>query len=370
MAKDYYNILNIPRDASGDQIKRAYRRLANQYHPDKKSGDEKKFKEINEAYQILSDPAKKQQYDQFGTTFEQSQAQGESSGFNGFRDFSGFADAFGRGSQKQQRAEYNFGGFEDIFQDIFGFGAKRGEVQKGEDISVDLELTLEEAAQGKIEEIEIYKRVICPRCQGKEIEPGSSFKTCSQCQGKGEIRTTQRTILGSFTAAKICPQCQGQGKIPEKSCRTCGGDGRIRDNEKNKIKIPAGIENGGTLRLSGQGEAGKQGIQPGDLYATIHIKKHPYFERKGDDIFCQTKISFTQAALGDKIKAPTLEGEVSLKIPAGIESGQIISLRGKGISHLRGRGKGDEFVKVIVKTPKRLSRRGRELLKELEKERV
>ena len=368
MAKDYYNILNVPQNASGDQIKRAYRRLANQYHPDKKGGDEKKFKEINEAYQILSDPAKKQQYDQFGTTFEQSQNQGGFSGFNGSQDFSGFADAFGGFRQKQERAEYNFGGFEDIFQDIFGFGAKKGGVQKGEDISVDMELTLEEAAQGKIEEIEIYKRVVCQKCQGKGIEEGTSFKTCSQCQGKGKIETTQRTVFGSFVSAKICPQCQGKGKIPERPCSHCGGDGRIRSNEKIKIKIPAGIENGGTLQLSGQGEAGKQGIQPGDLYATIHIKKHPYFGRKGDDIFYQTKISFTQAALGDKIKVPALKGEVALKIPAGIESGQVIRLRDKGIPHLRSRGKGDEFVKIIIETPKRFSHKAKELLKDLKRE--
>ena len=370
MAKDYYNILNVPRNASSDQVKRAYRRLANQYHPDKKGGDEKKFKEINEAYQILSDPAKKQQYDQFGTTFEQSQNQGQGgySGFNGFRDFSGFADAFSGFEQKQEQTEYNFGGFEDIFHDIFGFGSKKGETKKGEDISVDLELTLEEASQGKIEEIEIYKRVICPKCEGKGIEKGTSFKTCPQCQGKGEIKTTQRTVFGSFVAAKICPQCQGEGKIPEKPCKHCGGDGKIRNNEKIKIKIPAGIESGGILRLSGLGDAGKRGIQPGDLYATIHIKKHPYFERRGDDILCQAKISFTQAALGDKIKVSALEGEVSLKIPAGIESGQIIRLRNKGITHLRSRGKGDEFVKIIIETPKRFSRKAKELLKDLKKE--
>jgi molecular chaperone DnaJ len=368
MAKDYYNILNVPRDASGEQIKRAYRRLANQYHPDKKGGDEKKFKEINEAYQTLSDPEKKQQYDQFGTSFEQSQSQGGYSGFNGFRDFSGFTDAFSGFKQKQEKTEYNFGGFEDIFQDIFGFGAKRGGVQKGEDISIDLELTLEEAAQGKIEEIEIYKRVVCPKCQGKGIEKGFSFKTCSQCQGKGKIETIQRTVFGSFAATKICPKCQGEGKIPEKPCGYCGGDGRIKNNEKIKIKIPAGIESEGTLRLSGLGDAGKRGIQPGDLYATVRIKKHPYFERKGDDIFYRTKISFTQAALGDKIKVPALEGEVSLKIPAGIESGQVIRLRGKGIAHLRSRGKGDEFVKIIIKTPKRFSRKAKELLNDLKKE--
>jgi molecular chaperone DnaJ len=368
MAKDYYNILNVPRNASGDQVKRAYRRLANQYHPDKKGGDEKKFKEINEAYQTLSDPAKKQQYDQFGTTFEQSQSQGGYSGFNGFQDFSGFADAFSGFKQKQEQTEYNFGGFEDIFQDIFGFGAKKGRTQKGEDISVDLELTLEEASHGKIEEIEIYKRVICPKCKGEGIEQGTSFKVCPQCQGKGKIKTTQRTVFGSFMATKICSQCQGEGKIPEKPCGHCGGDGRIRNNEKNKIKIPAGIENGGILRLSGLGDAGKQGIQSGDLYATVHIKKHPYFERRGDDIFYQTKISFTQAALGDRIKVPALEGEVFLKVPAGIESGQIVRLKGKGITHLRSRGKGDEFIKIIIKTPKRFSRKAKELLKDLKKE--
>jgi len=261
-----------------------------------------------------------------------------------------------------------FGGFEDIFQDIFGFGRK-GRVERGEDISIDLEITLEEAVQGKIEELEIYKKAVCSKCQGKGVEPGTSFKTCPQCQGRGKIRTVQKTIFGSFSTVKICPRCQGEGKIPEKPCEQCGGDGRTQENVRVKIKIPAGIENGGTLRISGQGEAGKRGIQPGDLYVAIHIKKHPYFERKGDNIFYEKKVSFTQAALGDKIKIPTLDGkEVFLKIPAGIESGQIIRLRGKGVPHLRGYGRGDEFVKIIVKTPKRLSRRGKELLRELEKE--
>jgi molecular chaperone DnaJ len=370
MAKDYYSILGVPRDASEKQIKQAYRRLANQYHPDKKGGDEKKFKEINEAYQILSDPTKKGQYDQFGATFEQSQTQGGFSGFNGFRDFSGFTDAFSGFDQREKEAEFNFGGFEDVFQDIFGFRTKRGKVQRGEDIPIDLELTLEEVSQGKIEEIEIYKRVICPKCQGKGSEPGTAFKNCPQCQGKGEIRTTKRTLLGSFSTVRICPQCQGEGKIPEKPCRYCGGDGRTRKNERIKIKIPAGIEDGGILRLSEQGEAGKRGIKPGDLYVTVHIKKHPYFRRKGDDIYCETKISFIQAALGDKTKAPTLNGEVSLKIPSGVESGQIIRLQGKGIPHLRSRGRGDEFVKILIKTPKHLSHRAKELLKELRREEI
>jgi molecular chaperone DnaJ len=361
MAKDYYDILGVPRGASTEEIKKAYRRLANKYHPDKAGGDEKKFKEINEAYQILSDPARRQEYDQFGTTFEQARAQGGFSGFNGFRDFSSFADAFGGFGRE---SEGGFGGFEDIFGDIFGFRERKG-VKKGEDISIDLELTLEDAAQGKVEEIEIYKRANCPKCQGKGAEPGTSFKNCPQCFGTGQIRTSQRTFLGTFTTTRVCSQCQGEGEIPESPCKKCGGDGRVRESQKIKIKIPAGIENGGTIRLSEQGEAGKRGIQPGDLYVTIHIKKHPYFERKGDDIYFGKKISFTQAALGDKIKVPTLNGDVSLKIPAGIESGQIIRLGGKGIPHLRGRGQGDQFVKVIVKTPKRLSRRGKELLREL-----
>ena len=375
MAKDYYEILGVSRGANDEQIKRAYRKLAQQYHPDKQGGNEKKFKEINEAYQVLSDAQKRAQYDRFGTTFEQAQAQGGFGGFNGFRDFSGFAEAFSGGEGFSARGGSAFGGdfgnLGDIFSDIFGgqtaSRARRGE-RRGADIGMEIEISLEEAFAGAEKEIKVYKAVQCQHCKGKGGEPGSKTETCSNCKGKGNVSHTRQAAFFSFTSTETCPVCRGTGKKPSKLCSRCGGDGRINEQARLKVKIPAGIENGQIIKLSGQGQAAELGGQAGDLYITIHIRKHQYFNRKGNDIYYDLFIHIAQAALGDKIEIPTLEGRINLKIPAGIDSGEIIRLKNKGMPRFGGWGRGDMMVIVHVKTPKKMSRKARKLMEEIKEE--
>ncbi|TSC52938.1 MAG: molecular chaperone DnaJ [Parcubacteria group bacterium LiPW_39] len=379
MSNDYYKTLGIGKNASPDEIKRAYRRLAQQYHPDK-GGDPEKFKEINEAYQVLSDPQRRTQYEQFGTTFEQAKAQGGFSGFEDFRDFSSFADAFdffGRGARRAsghaqrgggQRARETFG-FEDIFEEIFG-GAERGgkRTRQGQDISVDVEISLEEAYRGSGKEINLRQAVRCERCVGSGAEPGSKVKQCPICQGNGQVERRTGGGFFSFSQIIICPGCGGAGKKPEKACGQCGGDGRIREEKSLTVKIPAGIQDGQVISISGQGEAGTHGAPAGDLYVTVHVRPDPRFKREGDDLFYELPISFVQAALGDKIEVPTLSGWVKLKIPEGMESGTTIRLEGKGMPHLQRRGFGDIMIRVRIKMPKRLSKKAKELLEELKKE--
>jgi len=374
MPEDYYKILGVSKNASPDEIKRAYRRLAQQYHPDK-GGDPAKFKEVNEAYQVLSDPQKRSQYDQFGTTFEQAKAGGGFQGFEGFRDFSSFADAFdffGGGDQRssRQRGQPAEGfGFEDIFENIFGGGTRaRGRRSRGADINIDLEISLEEAYRGVEREINLYKGVICPSCKGSGAESGSKVKACPTCKGHGQVEERTRGGFFSFSQVKICPTCVGAGKKPEKVCPQCGGDGRIKDSKTLKVKIPPGIQNGQIVNLAGQGDAAAMGGSPGDLYIRVHVRPDPRFRREGDDLLYELAISFSQAALGDKIEVPTLSGWLNLKIPEGLESGSTIRLEDKGMPHLQRRGFGDMRVRVKVKTPKNLSKKAKELLGELKKE--
>ena len=362
MAKDYYSILGVSRDASDDDIKRAYRKLAQQHHPDRAGGNEQKFKEINEAYQILSDKTKRQQYDQYGTTFEQA-GQG---GAGGFQGFGGFEEAFRNGG-----AEFNFGnfGFEDIFSDIFG-GARgaRGGARKGEDINIDIEITLEDVLRGVEKEINLYKRVICSNCKGTGAEPGSKIKDCPTCKGTGQVKKTQRTFLGTFSQVTVCLDCKGEGKKAEKSCRVCGGDGRVRDNRSVKIHIPAGIQDGQVIEIQGEGEAAPKGGAAGDLYIAIHIKPHPKFERRNSNIIYQAEIPVSVAVLGGEIEVPTLDGKVRMKIPAGTKHGKVLSLKNKGLPNFRRSGRGDELVEIVIKIPEKLSRRQRELFEQLGKE--
>ena len=369
MSKDYYNILGISKSASDDEIKRAFRKLAHKYHPDKGGGDEAKFKEINEAYQVLSDKQKRSQYDQFGSAFDQAGA-GGGQGFGGF-DFSGSSSG-GPGGVKFEFGG-DGGGFGDIFGDIFGGGGGGGRQQeRGNDVSVDVEITLEEAVIDTERDINIYLSSICSKCDGSGAEFGSSVKSCKTCGGTGQIKKEKRTILGVFAQMEICQDCQGQGEKPEKNCAKCGGDGRTKESKNIKIKIPAGIADGQTIRLSGQGEVGfrpKSGKSvPGDLYITVHIKLHQIFERNGDDVIYNLEINFSQAVFGGKIKVPTLQDEINLKIPAGIQSGKIIRLKDKGFPHLQGRGRGNMFIVVKVKTPKKISKKQKKLLEELKEE--
>ncbi|HEB01378.1 MAG TPA: molecular chaperone DnaJ [Candidatus Portnoybacteria bacterium] len=368
MAKDYYEILGVSREASEAEIKKSYRKLAHQYHPDKKGGDETRFKEVNEAYQILGDKEKRAQYNQFGSTFEQARDQGGFSGFEGFRDFSGFAEAFRNGGRGFTFNSEDLEGFGDIFSDIFSARGRASRKPRGQDISIDLEIDFEEAVKGTKKEIKLTKKVVCSQCQGRGAEPGTPLKECPSCGGSGQIHQVRRTVFGSFSRVTTCPECQGEGEKPVKSCRQCRGEGRARDSQKIKINIPAGIDDGQIIKLGGQGEAAlKRGIS-GDLYLTVHVKEHRYFKRQGNDILYQLPLSFTQAALGDKIEISTLDGPVKLKIPAGIQSGKMIRLKDKGIPYLGGRG--DQLVEITVKTPKKLSRREKKILEDLAKEKI
>jgi len=374
MAKDYYDILGISKNATDDEIKKAYRRLALKHHPDKEGGNEAKFKEINEAYQVLSDKQKRSQYDQFGSTFDQAGAGGGGAGFGGF-DFSGFSNAFrnGQGGIKFEFGDESGGGFGDIFGDLFGQreqGAK--EQKRGSDVSVDLDIDLEDAATGIEREISIYISSLCKKCKGTGAEEGSEIKTCKKCSGKGYVKKEKRTVFGYFSQMEECEDCRGEGTKIDKPCKKCGGDGRIKETKTIKVRIPAGISNGQTIRLSGQGEVGPRPGSgksiAGDLYITVHVKPHEIFERRGDDIFYKLDINYSQAVLGDQVEIPTIYGKLKLKIPAGIRSGKVIKLSEKGITHLEGRGKGDMFVAVQLNTPEKLSKRQKQLVEELKKE--
>lgn len=361
--KDYYEILGVPKSASKEAIKQAYRKLAHTYHPDK-GGDEKKFKEINEAYQVLGDEQKKARYDQFGPAFG-SHGQGGFSGFQGFDfgnfDFSGF-----QGEQGSRNFDFN-----DIFSEFFGGRARTATRTKratGQDIQVDLLITLEEAFQGVAKTVSLKKYAICDQCNGKKNDPGSSFKTCGICNGTGEIRRNVRILFGTFTQVSSCTSCNGEGNVPEKKCFGCHGSGRIHQIEDIAIHIPSGVSSGQMVKISGKGEAGDDGY--GDLYAAIRIKKHAFLNREGDNIFSQVQVSISQAVLGDTIQVKTLSGEEKVSIPIGIESGEMIKLEGKGMPRLHGYGRGDQYVRIIVKTPKRLSKRAKELFEELKREGV
>ena len=361
--KDYYQTLGVSKNATQEEIKKAFRRLAHQHHPDKDGGNEAKFKEINEAYQVLGNPQKRQQYDQFGTTFDGASSGG--AGFSGF-DFNNF---------RTQGFNVNFEDLdlEDIFSDMFGFGGgarrqKRAQGGRGVDIQVDLNLDFEKVFTGSQETIHLRKEVVCPRCHGRGAEPGSRVIECSRCQGTGQIRTTRQTFLGSFSQVSVCPECGGEGKKINRPCTQCQGAGRVVDEERIVVNIPAGVRDGEIIKVEGKGEAGVRGAASGDLYLKIHLKPSRYFERHGDDVLTSIDISFTQAALGGEVQVKTYNGAVKLKIPAGTQSGKIFKLSGKGIPRLTGRGRGDQLVKINVVVPRHLSRRERALLKELERE--
>lgn len=368
--KDYYKILGISRDASKDEIKRAYRKLAHEYHPDKAhGGDEQKFREINEAYEVLSDDTKRSQYDQFGETFEQTRARGASGfgGFGGFSDFSdfmrGFGDNFSRGP---------FGGLEfdvgDIFSDIFGAPRQKRQ-NRGVDLEISLELDFLESVFGVEKDLTIEKKDVCPKCQGSRVAAGSKINACPRCHGTGQIVEHKRTILGSFQNVRTCERCDGYGKIPEKVCEDCGGRGVKRMSKKVKVVVPPGVEDGQRLKLSGEGEPGYRGSQNGDLYLAIRVRPHPEFRREGFDILSEVPVSFYQAALGGKIEINTVDGPMRMKLPAGTQSQKVFRIRGKGAPHLESSRRGDHLVTVRVVTPTKLTRKEKELLQKMAEER-
>lgn len=367
MGKDYYKILGIEKGASQEEVKKAFRKKAHEYHPDKATGNEAKFKEINEAYQVLGDKTKRAQYDRYGSAFEQAQGQGGFGGFEGFRDFAGFANGFSGG---QQGFNVNMDDLGDMFGglgDMFGFGgsARKTGRQGGRDLQMAINISFEEAVFGTVKEVSLNKKSTCPECGGSGAEKGSDLKTCPTCQGSGRETRTQRTILGAMRVQTVCSTCNGDGQVIEKKCPACQGKGTQVREEKIKIKIPAGIDDGENIRLRGQGEAGERGGQSGDLYVRVRVQASSKFEREGYDISSAQSISFTQAALGDKIYVDTVHGQVKLKIPAGTQPGTVFKLRGKGISRLHGSGLGDHFVKIKVMVPTSLNRRQKDLIKEL-----
>lgn len=360
MAKNYYDILGVSSNASDDEIKKAFRKLAHKYHPDKAGGDNEKFKEINEAYQVLSDKAKRSQYDQFGHTFNQG-GPGAGGGFGGF-DFSQFGGAGG----------FDFGqGFGDIFEDIFGggFGGRSSSrARSGRDIQVDVEITFEEMVRGAERVVRLRKRNTCKRCGGSGGEVGSKEQKCPTCGGTGQVRKSVQSFFGTIAQVVSCPECQGSGRTYEKKCAECGGDGAVQSQEDVHIQIPAGIADGQTISLAGQGEAGERGARSGDLYVNVRVLPHPRFVRERDDILSTAHIRISQAALGTKIGVETVDGEVTMKIPSGTQSGELFRIKGKGVSHLGRSGRGDQIVKVVVDVPKKLNRKQEKLLQELGRE--
>jgi molecular chaperone DnaJ len=368
MKKDYYEILGVQKNASPAEIKKAFYKLAHKHHPDK-GGDAEKFKEANEAYQVLSDEKKRAQYDQFGTAFEGMGQQQPGGG--------PFQWSWGTG-QQQQEGDFGFdfgdmGDLGDIFGQMFGFGGggrkKQKDLKKGKDIEVDLEIPLEDVLYGKEKEFSLYKYNTCARCQGLGAEPGSKTKECFSCGGTGQVQQIKRTVFGSFTQSATCPECRGEGYKPENPCNVCKGEGRIKSDEKIKIFIPAGVDTNQVIKVEGEGEAGRKGGKPGDLYARIFIKKHPLFKREGDNLHILENISVTQAVLGSEIEVPTLDTtKILLTVPAGTESGKILRISGKGLPHFQGRGRGDMYVELVIRTPKKITSRQKDLLEELRKE--
>ncbi len=366
MSKDYYKILGVEKNASVDEIKKAFKKKALEYHPDRPTGDEKKFKEINEAYQVLSDSEKRQRYDQFGSDFEQ---QGGFGGGASWEDF--MRAARGQGGQNGNFS-FDFGDLGDMFGDIFGFGGGRGRSQgrapRGNDIQVDVEIEFKEAAFGVEKELELRKQDTCEICKGSGAEPGSEMQNCGTCQGRGQVVQNQRTFLGTVQTVTTCPTCQGRGKHATKKCKHCGGDGILSKNSKIKVKIPAGIDDGQSIRLSGHGEAAPHGGQSGDLYVVTHIKPLKGFKREGYNVFTEAEINFPQAVMGDKIDVETLEGTVKMVVPEGTESGQLIRLKGKGIMELGRTSRGDHYVEIKITVPKKINKNTRKLLEDLQKE--
>lgn len=360
MGKDYYNILGVEKTASQDEIKKAFRKLAHKYHPDKQGGDETKFKEVNEAFQVVGNEEKRKQYDQFGSTFDQ---QGGFGGGAGWEDFMRAARGQGGGN-----VHFDFGGmdFGDIFGDMFGFGGgRRGRSRRGNDVQVDVEISFEEAVFGVEKDIRLNKFNDCEICSGSGNEPGSEMKTCDQCQGQGQVRQVQQTILGAMQSVRPCQGCQGHGKIAEHPCKSCGGDGRVRSESHYKVKIPAGIHDGGTIRLSGKGESAGGGGQVGDLYVVVHVLQDKRFVRDGFDIHSEITVTYPQAVLGDEVKIETVEGKKTLVIPAGTQPEQKIRLKGLGVHHLNGSGRGHQYVTVHVDVPKKPGRKAKKIIQEL-----
>ncbi len=341
--EDYYEILGVSKNSSKEEIKKAYRKLAHKYHPDKKEGDEQKFKKVNEAYQVLSDDKKRQQYDNFGTSG------GSASGFGGFSS-----------------SDFGFEDMGDIFEEMFGFGRRQSRKGRGEDIRIEVSISLEEAMTGKDRLVSIYKFVPCSSCSSSGVAPGSGKKACTQCKGSGRV---QKSVLGTFSTVIACPDCAGEGEIPEKECTQCKGEGRAKKKEDVEFSIPAGISSGQTLRVPGKGNAGKKGTQPGDLLVDVLVEKHSFFRQEGEDLYCSVFVPYTDVVLGGKVDITLLSGKtISLKIPAGTTPGKVMRISGKGLPRLSGYGYGDLYAEININVPKKVNKKQKQILEELKKE--
>lgn len=348
--RDYYEVLGVSKSATKDELKKAYRKLSKQFHPDinKEPGADEKFKEVKEAYEVLSDDQKRAHYDQFGHV-------DPNQGFGG-GDFGG-----------------GFGGFEDIFNSFFGGGGggRRRDPnapRQGADLQYTMTLKFEEAVFGKETDIEIPREETCDTCHGSGSKPGTKVDTCKHCQGSGQLNVEQNTPFGRIVNRRVCHYCNGSGKEITEKCKTCSGAGKVKKRNKIHIKIPAGVDDGQQLRVAGKGEAGINGGPAGDLYIVFQIRTHEFFERDGDDIYCEMPITFVQASLGDEVEVPTLHGKVKLKIPAGTQTGTKFRLKGKGVPNVRGYGTGDQHVLVRIVTPTKLSEKQKQILREFGEE--
>ena len=357
MAKDYYKTLGVEKSATREQVKKAYKKLAKKYHPDinKEDGASDKFKEINEAASILGDDKKREQYDRFGTA-DFSGFQGGAGGFD-FSDLGGFSESFDFGDL-----------FEGLFGGSFGGRRRRRGSRRGHDIRYDLEIELEEAVKGTEKHILVPRLEKCSKCDGTGAENSSDIETCRDCNGRGMVTQVRRTPFGMFQSTGTCRTCGGQGKVIKSLCPMCDGDGRVEKQRKIKVSIPAGVDNGTTLRVSGEGEAGEKGGNAGDLYVVLSLLQHKIFERRGNDLYMEVPVSFIGATMGDSIQVPTISGKAKLKIPAGTQSNTLFRMKGHGVPYLNSSSTGDQFVKAVVYTPKNLSKKQKDLLKKFGKE--
>lgn len=360
MSKDYYKILGVNKNASQEEIKKAFHKLAHEHHPDKQSGNEAKFKEINEAYQVLSNKDKRQQYDQFGANFE---AAGGPGGFNW--------QGFGQGGFNQGGFRVDFNDLGDI-SDLFGFGemfgggrSRRAGPQRGADLQFTTAIDFKESVLGTEKVLRFEKNIVCSKCNGSGAEPGSKVSTCATCGGQGQVQQTQRTFLGAMRTLQVCPDCRGQGNKIDKLCGRCKGRGHEPGIKELKVKIPAGIADGQTIELVHEGEPGEKGGSAGSLFLNVQVRPHKLFKREGYNLLTKKNISFSLAAFGGSVPLTTLEGEIILKIPAGTQSGTVVKLENKGVPHLRSKSSGDLLVTIQVITPSKLSKKEKQALKDL-----
>jgi molecular chaperone DnaJ len=359
MAKDYYEILGVPKGASKDEIKKAFYKLAHKYHPDKKGGNEAKFKEVNEAYQVLSDDSKRVKYDQFGSGYENMGGfgGGQAGGFEGF-DFSNFAQGFQNGNM-----EFDLN---DIFSDFFGGGMGRTQARRGRDISTEIQISFADAVFGVDRKILITKTSNCATCHGSGAKPGSKMDTCKKCNGQGRIHETKRSFLGNVSSTRICEECLGTGEVPHELCETCKGKGVLRKEEEISLSVPPGIRDGEMVRMTGMGEAIPKGTA-GDLYIKINVAPHPIFKREGHDLVMNLNLKLSDALLGTKYPIDTLDGQIEVTIPEGVTVNEILRVKGKGVPVSKGK-RGDLLIKLNIKLPNKLSKKSRELIEGLKEE--